>query len=535
MGDKKIPADRGVNITITAPGRRPKAKSKKPEGLRHGPFSRREDDLIVTASRVPITVHDISALFFALDLPVDGTAQDRISIADHYASSIGKFFRLVFVQSVWAVTDPIDSAYLISVGQTVQTVADVAVGQISGAVDSFSSPRDPFGTSDVNYYYPDTTLLAGYRQEATTWRLPKAADAFGVTLGIGSQSIPLTSASSGWVQITDAQARYDAAVTAGSAAPIIEALRLEVLERTAQQARTWYHEFVPGPNYFVNFDHSWQIDTLPDGSEWPSDGTTDHRTWWIDHGSIVSKTAVSRFTAATEDIYYETFDTSDGVNFKITSEETYGSPEVSITAAKRGAKILLAPKLWKCTVTFNSRDFPGPADVLQTIVLTIPALTVPPGLFELFASFETDAPPDGFGGFNGFNRATLLRNLPITAGSISIDDGFWLGHSLMRNTFFTLLFSKRLENNIEGINGMGTDARITAVTAPAVEGQLVGAIQVNSTEKFYIWRRLDSVDTPVLVVDNAEFNAGTKDGPSYSLADYPAFTSAHGFISRPRP
>lgn len=502
-----------MSITIRGKKGRRTAPRVRSRGPRYGPFTRPVDDDVPLAKSLTVTVHDLSALFFNVPLEVGGSEVNEAAVADHYSGATARWYRLAFMQSTWALPDAGDVAYLTGIGLNAD-LSTIATGLSTGGINQFSSTRDPFSTSDVNYAYPDLSVLS-YRQEPVTWRLPKNESTnYGLTLGLGSLAVPLGPDSSSWKDIASAIARYNAAVAKPGTSEEIEALRLEVLESSSFLTETWFKTSIVGPPaYIANFDHLWRIDAIPNGSEWPSDGTTDHRSWWINHGIATVKTDTNRFSLQSENIYYESFDTADLTNFKVTKEATYSSDEEAIPTARKVAKVQLVPKFWTCTVDFTSRDFPGPADTNQTIVLTIQALTVPPALFEVYEYQQGDAPPDGTGGFNGFATPPKLRNTPIVAGSTSETDALWVGHALGRSVIFSNLLGKRLENNVEAPSGRGYDGRLTVVTAPAQEGKLVAAIQVNGDEnRYYVWQRVASVEDVITVINNTPFTAQRNSG-----------------------
>jgi hypothetical protein len=203
--------------------------------------------------------------------------------------------------------------------------------------------------------------------------------------------------------------------------------------------------------------------------------------------------------------FYESFNTADTTNYKVTSEPLYSAPEVSgrFPVRNKEFRVYLAPQMWK-----SAYDTPA-YDVYEF------ARTLPPQKWFRYRAFvvrgELDADSrDRFrygsdttgespftsttGTYLYEDKADFLT-LPITATNFphlesSADQIGLLAYSQLGWAFFRIWEAQGFTTTPEDATPISGNVVTTTTQTPAE--RLVGAIRVSDEKKFYVWRKTET-------------------------------------------
>lgn len=464
---KETRAKFGDKITVRIKRGKKAAAAKKPkDDRRYGPPPI-GDDLPREPPPPIITVHDMAQIFNQRSygeslaaIPLTGAAYET-----QMQSSPGDFFywgEMFYEPSdhgaaIGFLDDEIDSPNLISQA-LLRGPSDTGFPPFPTPPDyEITAPVRIFDEPDV-WRLDETNTRVNYRKNDNCWPLPKEAEALGVTLSLGVNTVEL--GGSKWA-LKPQKAENKAAELAPLTAPIPQGTNA-----WARGCRDFYSK----PGCF-----------RPRAQ-----------------GSLPVK-------VDTAGHFYESFNTADTTNFKVTAEPLYSAPEVSgrfTVLSAKPLKVFLAPQLWKSTYSAHGYaiyDFARTLPVQKWYRyrafsylaflgdLADSDWTMDRHAELVFGSVDPNAP----NGMHLYQESLDYFTLPITEVNYPrLSPGqsqiAWLAYNQVGIGMFKAWIAQGLDINDQPRYYTGD--MLTQNTQTPAE-RLVGAIQVSEEKKYYVWRK----------------------------------------------
>lgn len=455
---KETRAKFGDKITVRIKRGKKAAAAKKPkDDRRYGPPPIGDD--LEREGRLLVTLHDMSQLFKqakyrerSSSLTLEGAAY--IANVDIGAPDVFRWTEMFYhSQRAGFINEQIDWSNVIS--QSLLRGALKLDSQLPMAADD--PPDGPiliFDEIDV-YNWLGEGDEENYRKNDACWPIPKDAAALGLSLSINNRQAVI--GGSGW---------------------ILKSQKAE--NRTAE---TYDLSVMPVPAGTNAWSRGARDYYSKPGAFRPS----------LRRGSYPVKVQASGH-------FYESFDTADDVNYKVTAEPLYTAPEVSgrFSIGLKQFRIYVAPQIWKFAY-----DTPA-YDVYEF------ARTLPPQKWFRYrqhtGEFDIDSNNrDRYGsdttGESPFTTNTgeyLYRDkldfltFPITATNFPHLESSQDQVALLANSQRGFGFIRVLGDTGEAFDPAAAhpvSGNLVVTNTDTQAGRLVGAVKVSDDKKFYIWRK----------------------------------------------